>query len=352
MIMIVDLSEAKKIANYFAKDPRLKDNIISIYIMGSFARGNYTNTCDLDLNIFIKNSSGKLMDLIAKRLTETSEYFKRDIDNNIITHTSYLDDQLNSDIFPQKNRHALFIYEIKKANALLYGEDILNNVTFSYKFLLPEALKLIQTQVYRLSKLLLAKKPPEKELKTQAIKYVLYSTQFYLIYRGYLIDMVSDFRPLFRKITCNELSDSEINFIENLYTKREKRDYEISYEEILHCYDVLENLALLSMNRFRILRNCYQLIVPKENKLVSERISALYKLKYQHRLNQQINIDYDDRKSDITIVSPYGNLIVGLSETTSQADYLVNNYQDLDLLFLYSRHLDENENCGKSFYQR
>lgn len=333
------LIEAKEIAKYFAADPQIRDHILSIYTMGSFARGNYQKTSDIDLNIFVKSSNGKLIDNISRRLKETENYFGREIDNNIITDTSYLDDQINSDIFCQKNRHALFIYEVKTSNAFLWGKDILENLKFEYRFLLPETLKLIQTQVYRLSKLLLAKKPDSTQLQTQAVKYVLYSAQFYLINCGYLIKLTEDIRKLFTVVTKGIVSDSNQKFICELYEKRELRNYTLTYEEILHCYDALEIMAELSMKKFVALRNTKEITYPKNQKLIGHELKRLIKI-YRKRMNANLILNVGPPGEVVSAKSSKGSVFISLNPER-RGDYLITCIHDLDMLFRYSKYLNE-----------
>lgn len=62
------------------------------------------------------------------------------------------DGLLESDIFPHKNRHSLFLYELRQLNVLIYGKSLLENLEFNTNDLKKECVKLTLTLVQRLNR--------------------------------------------------------------------------------------------------------------------------------------------------------------------------------------------------------
>jgi len=181
MVNKKSLKEAKKIVNFLINNYKFKDNIISIYAMGSFVEGTYSKFSDIDLNIFLKKADFKELYALRKAIRVTEQKFGRKIDTNIISEKELK--VIDSIVFPHKYRHALLIFEIKHYNCLLYGTDILRNIKINYAELYEETVKLLLTLGYRIRKIYLAS-GTIKEAKEQAVKFVIYACKFALINKG------------------------------------------------------------------------------------------------------------------------------------------------------------------------
>ncbi len=159
----------------------LRKSIVAIYGIGSVAKGK-KNYNDIDINIFINNNNFVIIKTIAKFQKDLSIKTGKDIDLNIVDQTSLSNNIINSDIFPHKNRHALFLYELTQVKCLLYGDDILKSFIVHYSDLITESFNLVLTLAYRLNKEFLTKK--NKKTVIQALKYARYACEFALIFRG------------------------------------------------------------------------------------------------------------------------------------------------------------------------
>ncbi len=180
------IKEGVKIARYLVEKHKLKDNVLAIYTMGSFAENAINKKSDIDLNIFVNKSDyNDLLDLKGA-IKDTEKKFGRKIDTNIISKKEIKEEVISSLLFPHKYRHALLLFEIKYYDCLLYGKDILKNIQIDYGELPEEALKLLLTLGYRIRKIYLTSNSL-KEAKKQAVKFVTYACKFALIYKRIFI---------------------------------------------------------------------------------------------------------------------------------------------------------------------
>jgi len=144
------LKYEKLIGQYIENDSHLKENVISIYAMGSFVKNEEFN--DIDINIFCNENSY----MFIRKIKDMQEYFIAthdiSIDVNAIDSCMYADGFLFNDMFIHRNRHSLLLFELKTLNYKIYGEDILMDMKFDRHSLKKEALKLALTVRHRLSK--------------------------------------------------------------------------------------------------------------------------------------------------------------------------------------------------------
>lgn len=173
--------EAKKIVDFLINNYKFKENVISIYAMGSFVERTFSGFSDIDLNIFLKKADFKELYALKKSIRVTEQRFRRKVDTNILSEKELK--IIDSIVFPHKYRHALLIFEIKHYNCLLYGEEILKDIRIDYSDLYEETLKLLLTLGYRIRKIYLAG-GTIKEAKKQAVKFVIYACKFALINKG------------------------------------------------------------------------------------------------------------------------------------------------------------------------
>ncbi len=181
MVNKKSLKEPKKIVDFLINNYEFKDNVISIYAMGSFIERTFSKLSDIDLNIFLKKADFKELYALRKVIRITEQKFGRKVDTNIISEKELK--VVSSIVFPHKYRHALLIFEIKHYNCLLYGIDILKDVKIDYAELYEETIKLLLTLGYRIRKIYLTSRMI-KEAKKQAVKFVIYACKFALINKG------------------------------------------------------------------------------------------------------------------------------------------------------------------------
>lgn len=186
MLKEIFLKEARKIVIFLVSQEEIKDNIIAIYTMGSFAEGIISRKSDIDLNIIVKKAKYNDLYYLRKAIKKTERKFERKIDSNIISKKEIHKDIINSLIFPHKYRHALLIYEIKHYNCLLHGKDVFKRIKINYEELYEETLKLLLTLGYRIRKIYLTGRTLS-EAKNQAVKFVVYACKFALINKGIYI---------------------------------------------------------------------------------------------------------------------------------------------------------------------
>lgn len=176
--MLID--KVKNVVNNYIIENDIT-NIVSIYGIGSFAkRKEIVN--DIDLNIFLDNCDYNSIMEIEKMKHYLIKKLQKDIDFNIIEMELVYDDLLSSPIFPHKNRHSLFLYELVQLDCLVYGKNILENLQFEKKDLKQECVKLTLTLVQRLNKEILTKKTNETDKNGR--KFARYALEFTLINRG------------------------------------------------------------------------------------------------------------------------------------------------------------------------
>ncbi len=176
--MILELS--KEIKKYL-KDKDI--GVVSIYGIGSIAKKkNIQNIGDIDLNIFLENCSFYYLQEVNKLTSYIEKHFEKRVDINIIDINTVVDNYINSDLFPHKNRHSLFLYELKTLNCLLYGDDILKDFKINMNDIKKECVKLVLVQVHRSNKEILTK--DSKYIKKNINKYCKYGIEFAAIISG------------------------------------------------------------------------------------------------------------------------------------------------------------------------
>lgn len=335
--------EAIAIGQFITSNEVLREQITSIYVIGSFARGQAKDSSDIDLNFFLNNNNYSTIILLKKCCDEASKYFNRRIDINIITKESILDNLLNSNYFVQKNRHAFFLYELVMFKLHIYGEDILNNIKFNISDLLGESVKLLHTLVYRLNKLILSKNPSPQELQMQALKYTLYACEYSLINKGIHLNRSISIQNEF----FNNFSHIKIDheFIKMLYVKRSNKNYQLSNAEIGKCYDSISTLANHATNKFLTLRNYSSIILPSQDESLYNHINNyIQKYHFLSDINQikvyksnQLEINTLEIKCDHhhnhLKISVNNNLTI----SPPISDILINSLNEIDILFKYRK---------------
>ena len=207
------MKEGMKLAKYLVEKHNLKENIIAIYTMGSFAENSINKKSDIDLNIFVNKSDYNNLFDLKLAIKKTEEKFRREIDTNIISKKEIKKKVINSPLFPHKYRHALLLFEIKYYNCLLYGKDILKKVEINYDELPEEALKLLLTLGYRIRKIYLAS-GSLNESKKQAVKFVTYACKFALIYKKIFLYKDAEVKKRF----LSEFSDlGNLDIVKNCF---------------------------------------------------------------------------------------------------------------------------------------
>ena len=132
----------KVIKNYILNDKLLKNIIISIYSMGSFAKNDVFS--DVDLNFFVHENNSKVIKNVRKMIDYFLKEYGLYLDINIIDNDMIDGNFLNSKLFIHRNRHSMILYELKCLdNNLIYGPDILNNLNYSIEDIMIENLKLL-----------------------------------------------------------------------------------------------------------------------------------------------------------------------------------------------------------------
>jgi hypothetical protein len=163
------------------EDSFLKENIVSVYGIGSLAK-NKAKIGDLDLNIFSKDISYNALLAIELMFDKISKNMNMAVDVNIVDMNQFDYNIASSDLFTHKNRHSLFLYELKTVKCLMYGIDILETITIKHSDLITEGIKLAATLVQRLNKDFLTS--GKKSAMKQAKKFSKYACEFALIAKG------------------------------------------------------------------------------------------------------------------------------------------------------------------------
>lgn len=204
------------------------DNIRAVYGIGSIAKGK-EELGDIDLNFFVENSDFQYIEeikILCKKLNST---LGKEIDVNIIDMYSVHDNIINSEIFPHKARHSLFLYELSCCKCLLYGDDIIDQYIVADD-LKNECIKLTLTQPQRMSKEFLTKKNIDcNYLNKRFRKYCKYSLEFCLIYLSienpyYELDVI----VLQRFLNLDEDEIETINSINNNVTIPYMKTYNLA----------------------------------------------------------------------------------------------------------------------------
>ena len=110
---IYSIQEIKKMINKILK----KYNIDKAYIFGSYARGEATESSDID--IMIKKGNLTTLLELSKMAIEIEEKFKKNVD--IVTEESYTDDIKHVQIPSIIRAKEIFYNEVCKERVLIYG---------------------------------------------------------------------------------------------------------------------------------------------------------------------------------------------------------------------------------------
>lgn len=227
------LDKTKFAISQFIKDNNFYD-IVSIYGIGSIAKGK-AKINDIDLNIFVDNCNYETIMKIELMKQFLIKNLKKDIDFNIIDMSIVRDGLLESEIFPHKNRHSLFLYELKILDCHIYGERLLDSVSFEQNDLKTECTKLTLTLVQRLNKEILTKQSSKTVVNGR--KFCKYALEFLLISKGitnpYLLTS-ADLPLILKTVPEIENNKSMINDILN--------EIEIPLKD---SYDFVWHLSLL-----------------------------------------------------------------------------------------------------------
>lgn len=202
------------IKNYILSDKILKNNIISIYSMGSFAKNDIFS--DADLNFFVRENNSKVIKSVRKMIDYFLKEYGLYLDINIIDNDMIDNNFLNSKLFIHRNRHSMILYELKCLdNNLIYGPDILSNLNYSIEDIMIEALKLSLTIRHTICKLYMQKEIPNQLMKTIK-KNSRYEIEFYLLFKGiknpYNVDIES-------YIMKYDFLKNNKNIIKNIYNQ-------------------------------------------------------------------------------------------------------------------------------------
>ncbi|HAB7708301.1 TPA_asm: hypothetical protein GYP34_14620, partial [Listeria monocytogenes] len=158
-------------------------NIVSVYGIGSLAKDK-AKINDIDLNVFVSNSKYETILYITSFQEFLVNELGRSVDFNIIDMDVVTDGFINSDLFPHKNRHSLFLYELVQVECHLYGEKVLQEYIYENKDIQTEALKLLLTLVQRANKEILTKFTLNTRKNIR--KFARYAIEFSLINKGYM----------------------------------------------------------------------------------------------------------------------------------------------------------------------
>lgn len=101
----------KVIKNYILNDKLLKNIIISIYSMGSFAKNDVFS--DVNLNFFVHENNSKVIKNVRKMIDYFLKEYGLYLDINIIDNDMIDGIFLNSKLFIHRNRHSMILYELK-----------------------------------------------------------------------------------------------------------------------------------------------------------------------------------------------------------------------------------------------
>lgn len=220
------------IKNYILSDRILKNNVISIYSMGSFAKNDIFS--DVDLNFFVRENNSKVIKSVRKMIDYFLKKYSLYFDINIIDNDMIDNNFLNSKLFIHRNRHSMILYELKCLdNNLIYGPDILIDLNYSIEDIMIEALKLSLTIRHTICKLYMQKEIPKNMMKTIK-KNSRYEIEFYLLFKGvknpYNIDIE-------KYIVKYEFLKNNRNIIRKIYSKL---DSNISLDNY---YDFIVNIS-------------------------------------------------------------------------------------------------------------
>ena len=220
------------IKNYILSDRILKNNVISIYSMGSFAKNDVFS--DVNLNFFVRENNSKVIKSVRKMIDYFLKKYSLYFDINIIDNDMIDNNFLNSKLFIHRNRHSMILYELKCLdNNLIYGPDILIDLNYSIEDIMIEALKLSLTIRHTICKLYMQKEIPKNMMKTIK-KNSRYEIEFYLLFKGvknpYNIDIE-------KYIVKYEFLKNNRNIIRKIYSKL---DSNISLDNY---YDFIVNIS-------------------------------------------------------------------------------------------------------------
>ncbi|MBS3107641.1 nucleotidyltransferase domain-containing protein [Candidatus Woesearchaeota archaeon] len=337
------LNEARTIVKILLSNKLVKNNVIAIYTMGSFAEGIVKKSSDIDLNIFINRADYKDLTLLKKAIVQTEKKCGRKIDTNLISEKEVREGIIGSRVFPHKYRHALLIYEIKYYNCLLYGKNILAKITFNYDELFEETIKLLLTLGYRLRKLYLAT-ATIAETKKQAVKFATYACKFALINKGIFVYNDKDAERYFMKYFSYL---ENVSIISQCFEIKKTKEFNISNKMFETVINFIERLAEDRLEGFKkVKKNSKILFVIQNKKLKNEILSFLkkecpqsYIIKWSRTCPTSIrncilvtdNKDLLNRQHIIPLI-----LFIEknrLPEPSSRYDYFIRDVEDLKILF-------------------
>lgn len=225
------------------QDEECRNCIVSIMGIGSLAKGK-EQIHDIDLNMFATDISAHMLDKYKKLLDGLTKAINLPCDANIVDYNFYQNNICSSSLFPHKNRHSLFLYELSQVKCLLYGEDILRDFHIKYKDLIPECLKLVATLVHRYNKEWLIK---GDSILKQAKKYARYACEFSLIFAGMKNPYKLTDQSIFIKVYPEMASQKILSKI----WSAEKANL----NDLVFYYDFIYNLSRIMLNRYLLLAN-------------------------------------------------------------------------------------------------
>ena len=126
----------KVIKNYILNDKLLKNIIISIYSMGSFAKNDVFS--DVNLNFFVHENNSKVIKNVRKMIDYFLKEYGLYLDINIIDNDMIDGIFLNSKLFIHRNRRSMILYELKcldNNSKKVYRYDIIKLANkYNYKY--------------------------------------------------------------------------------------------------------------------------------------------------------------------------------------------------------------------------
>lgn len=196
-------------------DELLVDNIISIYIYGSFITNELTEKSDIDCLIIAKQVVPELIVKIKLLKAEIENVFGRECFINIATADDFSPDNFSRGFFSHRERPYYFLFELKYNFSLFYGSDFVSQIKFPEMLELrvkEECVRLMKNFQYINNKLLINS---ETNLysKDATFKNIVFAVKIFQIFYEYRFNNYQDSATLTSRILNSQVPLLAYNYI-------------------------------------------------------------------------------------------------------------------------------------------
>lgn len=240
-------------------DGFLTDNIISVYIYGSFITNELTKTSDIDCLIIAKEVSPELIVKIKLLKTAVEKAVSREFFINISVGDDFSTENFSKGFFTHRERPYYFLFELKNNFELFYGSDFVSQINFPEMLELrvkKECVRLMKNLEYINNKLLINS---ETNLysKDTAFKNILFAVKIFQIFFEYSFSNYED-----SCVLASRILNSEIPLIVYNYIKKSNRtldDVPINLAESLVFYKTAIQFMTEKMLSDKKIKGCLML---------------------------------------------------------------------------------------------